>query len=137
MQISSTCFLVRLYVCCCCGPCEPRFSPDSLAPVGDGHPDPDVRLVAGGGCRQPCSAGATLVGLERLGPASRATALVFIMLPGALTQVLLGLARAYLPKHYFVYVFVNAFFAGGLVTVLVALTASGLLLAAEPSCCSG
>ena len=58
------------------------------------------------------------------------TALVFIMLPAALTQVLLGLARAYLPKHYFVYVFVNAFFAGGVVTVLVALTASGLLLAA-------
>ncbi|MCP5430180.1 MAG: energy-coupling factor ABC transporter permease [Chromatiaceae bacterium] len=73
--------------------------------------------------------GATLFGLNDwsgLAP----TALVFIMLPAALTQVLLGLARAYLPKHYFVYVFVNAFFAGGLVTVLVALTASGLLLAA-------
>jgi len=59
------------------------------------------------------------------------SALVFIMLPAALTQTLLGLARAYLPKHYFVYVFVNAFFAGGLVSILVALTATGLLLGAD------
>ena len=59
------------------------------------------------------------------------SALVFIMLPATLTQVLLGLARAYLPKHYFVYVFVNAFFAAGLIAVLVALTATGLLLSAE------
>jgi len=58
------------------------------------------------------------------------SALVFIVLPAALTQVVLGLARAYLPKHYFVYVFVNAFFAGGLVSLLVALTATGLLLLA-------
>jgi len=58
------------------------------------------------------------------------SALVFIALPAGLTQVMLGLARAYLPKHYFVYVFVNAFFAGGLVSLLVALTATGLLLIA-------
>ena len=58
------------------------------------------------------------------------SALVFIVLPATLTQVLLGLARAYLPKHYFVYVFVNAFFAAGLIAVLVALTATGLLLLA-------
>ena len=56
------------------------------------------------------------------------SALVFIVLPVSLTQVILGLARAYLPKHYFVYVFVNAFFAGGLVSVLVAMVATGLLL---------
>ncbi len=56
--------------------------------------------------------------------------LVFVALPATLTQILLGLARAYLPKHYFVYVFVNAFFAGGLVSVLVALAATGLLLGA-------
>jgi uncharacterized membrane protein len=58
------------------------------------------------------------------------TALVFIVLPATLTQVLLGLARAYLPKHYFIYVFINAFFAGGLIAILVAITATGLLLAA-------
>ena len=59
------------------------------------------------------------------------SALVFIVLPATLTQVTLGLVRAYLPKHYFVYVFINAFFAGGLVAVLVAFTATGLLLAAD------
>jgi uncharacterized membrane protein len=59
------------------------------------------------------------------------SALVFIVLPATLTQVTLGLVRAYLPKHYFVYVFINAFLAGGLVAVLVAFTATGLLLAAD------
>ncbi len=59
------------------------------------------------------------------------SALVFITLPAGLTQLMLGLARAYLPKHYFIYVFINAFFAGGLVSLLVALTATGLLLLAD------
>ena len=58
------------------------------------------------------------------------SALVFIVLPVTLTQAILGLVRAYLPKHYFVYVFVNAFFAGGLVSILVALGATGLMLLA-------
>lgn len=57
------------------------------------------------------------------------SALVFVVLPATLTQVVLGLARAYLPKHYFVFVFVNAFFAGGLIALLVAFTATGALLA--------
>jgi uncharacterized membrane protein len=56
------------------------------------------------------------------------TALAFIMLPAALCQVVLGLARAYLPKHYMVYVFINAFFAAGLITLLIGLGAAGLLL---------
>ena len=59
------------------------------------------------------------------------SALAFIVLPATLTQAILGLARAYLPKHYFVYVFINAFLAGGLVAVLVAFTATGLMLAAD------
>jgi len=59
------------------------------------------------------------------------SALVFIVLPATLAQVLLGLTRAYLPKHYFVYVFINAFLAGGLVSVLVAFAATGLLLSAD------
>lgn len=58
------------------------------------------------------------------------SALVFIVLPATLTQVILGLARAYLPKHFFIYVFVNAFFAGGLIALLAALAATGLLLGA-------
>jgi uncharacterized membrane protein len=56
------------------------------------------------------------------------SALVFIVLPATLTQAVLGIARAYLPKHYFIYVFVNAFFAGGAVAIAVAFTATGLLL---------
>jgi uncharacterized membrane protein len=59
------------------------------------------------------------------------SALVFIVLPAGLTQLILGLARAYLPKHYFIYVFINAFLAGGLVSVIIALVATGLLLSAE------
>lgn len=57
------------------------------------------------------------------------SALIFVALPASLTQLILGLARAYLPKHYFIYVFINAFFAGGLICVLTALAATGLLLA--------
>ena len=59
------------------------------------------------------------------------SALVFIILPATLTQVMLGLARAYLPKHYFIYVFINGFLAGGLVSVTSAMVATGLLLFAE------
>jgi uncharacterized membrane protein len=52
-----------------------------------------------------------------------------VVLPATLTQVVLGLVRAYLPKHFFVFVFVNAFFCGALVAVVVALTATVLLYA--------
>ena len=45
-------------------------------------------------------------------------------------QAILILARAYLPKHYFVYVFINAFFAAGLIAVLLAFSATALLLLA-------
>jgi uncharacterized membrane protein len=59
------------------------------------------------------------------------SALVFIVLPAGLTQLILGLARAYLPKHYFIYVFINAFLAGGVVSLITALVATGLLLLAD------
>jgi uncharacterized membrane protein len=72
----------------------------------------------------------TLAGLNDW-PGFVPSALVFIVLPAGLTQLVLGLARAYLPKHYFIYVFVNAFFAGGLVSVLSAFVATGLLLMAD------
>ena len=73
---------------------------------------------------------ATVAGSERLaGPASLGAGVH--RAAGTLTQILLGLTRAYLPKHYFVYVFINAFFAGGLVSVLVAMAATGLLLGAD------
>lgn len=63
-------------------------------------------------------------------PGFAPSALMFVVLPATLTQVILGLARAYLPKHYFIYVFINAFLAGGLVALLVAFGATGVLLAA-------
>ncbi len=58
------------------------------------------------------------------------TAIVFVALPVSLAQAILILARAYLPKHYFIYVFINAFFAAGLIAVLLAFSATALLLLA-------
>lgn len=72
--------------------------------------------------------GITLAGLNDwagFGP----SAAVQVLLPASLTQVALGLARAYLPRHYFVYVFVNAFLTGGVVAIASALATAGLLLA--------
>ena len=46
--------------------------------------------------------------------------LLHVLLPATLTQVVLGLTRAYLPKHFFIYTFVNAFFCGALVALAVA-----------------
>ena len=59
------------------------------------------------------------------------SAVVQVLVPVTLTQVLLGISRAYLPKHYFVYVFFNAFFAAGMVAVLAALVTTGLLIAVD------
>lgn len=55
---------------------------------------------------------------------------VLVVLPAAITQAVLGLVRAYLPKHFFVYVFVDAFFCGALVSALAAFLSAGLLVAA-------
>jgi len=56
------------------------------------------------------------------------SAVLLVLLPATLTQIVLGLVRAYLPKHYFIYVFVNAFFAAGLIALAVALVTTGVLL---------
>ena len=53
-----------------------------------------------------------------------------VVLPATLTQVVLGLVRAYLPKHFFIFIFLNAFFCGGLSAVLGPLAASALLVTA-------
>jgi uncharacterized membrane protein len=74
--------------------------------------------------------GTTIVGLNDWS-GLMPSALVFIVLPSTLTQVILGLARAYLPRHFFIYVFINAFLAGGLVAILVAFAATGLMLTAD------
>lgn len=74
--------------------------------------------------------GITLAGLSDWGGYSP-SAVVQVLVPASLTQVALGLARAYLPKHFFVYVFVNAFVTGGVAAIASALVTTGLLLAVE------
>ena len=59
------------------------------------------------------------------------SAVLHILLPVSLTQVILGVVRFYLPKHYFVYVFINAFLAGGLIAIVAALATTGTLLLAD------
>jgi uncharacterized membrane protein len=71
--------------------------------------------------------GITLAGLNDWG-GYVPSAVVEVLLPTTLTQVVLGLVRAYLPKHYFIYVFINAFLAAGLVAVVSALATTALLL---------
>jgi len=57
------------------------------------------------------------------------SAILCVIMPATLTQIMLGLVRAYAPKHFFVYVLVNAFLAGGLVFVIMSgLIVGGLLL---------
>jgi uncharacterized membrane protein len=54
-----------------------------------------------------------------------------VVLPATLTQVILGLTRAYAPKHFFVYVLVNAFLAGGFIFLFEGLLVVGGLLAMD------
>jgi uncharacterized membrane protein len=70
--------------------------------------------------------GLTLAGLNDW-PGMLPTLWLQVVLPATLTQVVLGLVRAYLPKHFFIFVFINAFFCGGLSAVAAALAASFLL----------
>ena len=84
------------------------------------------RAVIGGSI---ALAGITLAGLNDW-PGWLPSAVLYVVLPASLCQVALWLARHFLPKHYFIYVFVNAFLAAGVIAILVALTSSALLLAA-------
>lgn len=56
------------------------------------------------------------------------TALVVVLLPASLTWILLLLARAWLPRNFFIYVLLNGFLAAGLIAMIAAYTASLLLL---------
>ena len=52
-----------------------------------------------------------------------------VVLPASITQALLGITRVNAPKHFFVYVLVNAFLAGGLVfAIMSGLIVGGLVL---------
>ncbi len=59
------------------------------------------------------------------------SACTVILLPVTLTQVLLVLVRSLLPKHFFVYVLVNAFLTAGLVALASGYVATGLLVFGE------
>lgn len=57
--------------------------------------------------------------------------LLAVVLPVTLTQVILGLTRAYAPKHFFVYVLVNAFLAGGLIFIIMSALVVATLVTLE------
>ncbi len=63
-------------------------------------------------------------------PSVLPTLWVLVVLPASLTQLVLGLVRAWLPKHFFIYVFINAFFCGALMAVVMVTSSVLLLLAA-------
>jgi uncharacterized membrane protein len=75
--------------------------------------------------------GAVVVGITLNGGANWETlslnVLVMGMAPIAVTQTVLWAARRYLPHHFFIYVFINAFLAGGLCILAVGFTASLLM----------
>ena len=54
--------------------------------------------------------------------------IVEVILPASLTWLSLLLVRALLPKNFFIYVFINAFFTGGAAAVLSALVTALLLV---------
>jgi uncharacterized membrane protein len=58
-------------------------------------------------------------------------AMLDVLVPATLTQSLLVLARSALPKHFFVYVFVNAFVAGGIAVLAAGYLAVWVLVGAE------
>ncbi len=73
--------------------------------------------------------GATLAGLADWA-GFPVNALTEVVVPVTLTQVALVLVRSALPKHFFIYIFVNAFIVGGLVGMLSGYFAVMLLMAA-------
>ena len=58
-------------------------------------------------------------------------ALLTVAVPATVTQSLLVLARSALPKHFFVYVFINAFLAGGIVVLAAGYLAVWILVGAD------
>jgi uncharacterized membrane protein len=57
-------------------------------------------------------------------------ALTTSLVPATLTQVILVLVRSALPRHFFVYVFVNAFLTGGIAAMAGGYLSSWLLVSA-------
>jgi uncharacterized membrane protein len=57
--------------------------------------------------------------------------LLDVLVPATVTQTLLVLARSALPKHFFIYVFVNAFVAGGITVMAAGYLAVWVLVGAD------
>ena len=74
--------------------------------------------------------GVTLTGLADWG-GFPVNLLTEVVVPVTLTQAILVVVRSVLPKHFFIYVFVNAFIAGGLVGTVSAFFAALLLAGAD------
>lgn len=55
-------------------------------------------------------------------------AILIGILPIAITQLVLVLGRRWLPKHFFIYVLVNAFLASGFAAILIGYSATFLLI---------
>jgi uncharacterized membrane protein len=61
------------------------------------------------------------------------SSMVSILVPVVMTWFLLALVRSLLPKHFFIYIFFNAFFTGAISMMSAAVcTVSMLLLSGEP-----
>ena len=73
-----------------------------------------------------------LVGLALAAPADwggfPVTALLTVVLPATLTQIMLVLIRSALPKHFFVYVFLNAFLTAGIVALAAGYAAAAIMI---------
>jgi len=54
-------------------------------------------------------------------------AFLLTLVPATLTQVILVLVRSLLPKNFFIFVLINAFFTAGLVAMISGFLAAGLL----------
>ncbi len=58
-------------------------------------------------------------------------ALLTVAVPATVTQSLLVLVRSALPKHFFVYVFINAFLTGGIVVLAAGYLAAWILVGSD------
>lgn len=74
-------------------------------------------------------AGLALAGLQEWA-SILPTLWVLVIVPATVTQLVLGLVRAYLPKHFFIYIFIDAFFCGALVAATAVVFSVALLVLA-------
>lgn len=61
------------------------------------------------------------------------TAVIHIVMPALITSTVLALVRVYLPKNFFIYVFLNAFATAGILSIIAALLTIVALNLANPA----